>query len=165
MDLLVSPDGTARFGALVWRCRLGRSGVSDDKREGDGATPIGAWPLRGVLYRRDRLARPDCALSVRGLEPVDGWCDDPSDPAYNRPVILPYPGRCEILWRTDAAYDVIVPLGYNDAPVIAGCGSAIFLHVARGDGGPTEGCVALDLADLLVFLAAATAATRVVIKA
>lgn len=164
MDLLVSPDGTARYGAVTWHCRLGRSGVTNDKREGDGATPVGAWPLRGVLYRPDRVVRPQSILPIRALTSNDGWCDDPGDPAYNRPVILPYPRRCETLWRDDAVYDVIVPLGYNDSPVVAGRGSAIFLHVARADGGPTEGCVALDLSDLLAFLAAATPVTRVVVR-
>lgn len=163
MDLIISADGTARFGASIWPCCLGRGGVTSAKREGDGATPRGAWPLRGVLYRPDRLARPPCSLPVRALTLSDGWCDDPGDPAYNFPVCLPYPGRCESLWREDAVYDVIVPLGYNDAPVTAGLGSAIFLHLARDDGGPTEGCVALDLAALLAFLAAATAASRVVV--
>lgn len=165
MDLLISPDGIAQFGALRRPCRLGRSGLTRDKREGDGATPIGAWALRGLLYRPDRLGPPRSLLTTRALRPEDGWCDDPTDPAYNRAVGLPYPARCERLWREDAVYDVIVPLGYNDDPVIAGRGSAIFLHVARADGGPTEGCVALDLPDLLAFLARATTASRVCIGA
>ena len=164
MDLLFFPDGTAHFGALRWRCRLGRAGITDAKREGDGATPIGVWSLRGVLYRPDRRTCPATALPTRALKVNDGWCDDPGDPGYNRPVRLPYPGRCEHLWREDAVYDVIVPLSYNDAPVIAGLGSAIFLHVARADCGPTEGCVALDLPDLLTFLGAVTAETRVIVR-
>ena len=164
MDLLVFPDGAAHFGALRWRCRLGRAGITDAKREGDGATPAGAWLMRGVLYRPDRSACPATALPTRALGMEDGWCDDPDDPGYNRAVRLPYPGRCERLWREDAVYDIIVPLSYNDAPVVPGRGSAIFLHLARADGGPTEGCVALDLPDLLAFLAAATAETRVIVS-
>jgi L,D-peptidoglycan transpeptidase YkuD (ErfK/YbiS/YcfS/YnhG family) len=34
-----------------------------------------------------------------------------------------------------------------------GRGSAIFLHVARGDYAPTEGCIALALDDLREVLA------------
>jgi L,D-peptidoglycan transpeptidase YkuD (ErfK/YbiS/YcfS/YnhG family) len=164
MDLQVFPDGTARFGPQSWPCRLGRTGVTTTKREGDGATPVGVWSMRGVLYRPDRLIRPATALPTRALAPDDGWCDDPGDPGYNRPVKLPYPGRCEPLWREDAVYDIIVPLSYNDAPVVAGRGSAIFLHVARVDGGPTEGCVALELPHLLAFLEAATGGTRVIVR-
>jgi L,D-peptidoglycan transpeptidase YkuD (ErfK/YbiS/YcfS/YnhG family) len=47
-----------------------------------------------------------------------------------------------------------VPLGYNDAPPVPGLGSAIFLHVARPDFSPTEGCVALPRDNLLTLLAA-----------
>ncbi len=63
----------------------------------------------------------------------------------------------EKLWRDDDVYDLIVPLGYNDNPPIAGRGSAIFLHVAKPDYAGTEGCVALAKDDLLDVLAQITA--------
>jgi L,D-peptidoglycan transpeptidase YkuD (ErfK/YbiS/YcfS/YnhG family) len=68
-------------------------------------------------------------------------------------VRLPYSGRHEELWRRDAVYDVIGVLDWNDSPVLPGRGSAIFLHLARPDFAPTEGCVALALPDLLALLA------------
>jgi L,D-peptidoglycan transpeptidase YkuD (ErfK/YbiS/YcfS/YnhG family) len=52
---------------------------------------------------------------------------------------------------------VIGVLGWNDAPVERGLGSAIFLHVARRDYAPTEGCLALGLADLVTVLRQLTA--------
>jgi L,D-peptidoglycan transpeptidase YkuD (ErfK/YbiS/YcfS/YnhG family) len=137
----------------VYRCALGRAGVRRDKREGDCATPAGRFPLRRVLYRPDRIDRPTTALPVAALSANDGWCDDPQDPNYNRQVRLPYAARHEHLWRSDGLYDVIVISGYNDDPVVPGMGSAIFLHVARADLGPTEGCVAVALPDLLEILA------------
>lgn len=78
------------------------------------------------------------------MEKDDGWCDDPDDPNYNRPVKLPYAGRHEIMWREDHIYDIVVVLAYNDEPVRKGRGSAIFLHLARPGYTPTEGCVALS---------------------
>ncbi|HEY5346811.1 MAG TPA: hypothetical protein VIJ72_01360, partial [Rhizomicrobium sp.] len=81
-----------------------------------------------------------------------GWCDAPGDPSYNRPVRLPYPASAEQLWREDHVYDIIVVLGFNDDPVIAGKGSAIFLHLAKPDYAPTAGCVALALPDMLAAL-------------
>ena len=126
-----------------------------DKREGDGATPAGRFPLRRVLYRPDRLSAPTTPLPATPLTPDDGWCDDPADPQYNRPVQLPYAGRHEELWRADALYDVIVVVGHNDAPVISGMGSAIFMHLAAADYRPTQGCVALARHDLLNILAGA----------
>jgi L,D-peptidoglycan transpeptidase YkuD (ErfK/YbiS/YcfS/YnhG family) len=152
MEIHVAADGR-----LVWpggrvRCALGAGGLRADKREGDGATPAGTFALREVLYRPDRIEEPATGLPVRALDPADGWCDDPRDPAYNRPVRLPHPARHERLWRDDPLYDLLAVIGYNDAPPITGAGSAIFLHVARADYGPTEGCVALALADLRALL-------------
>lgn len=151
--VLVTADGWATGGGRRWRCAVGRGGMKPDKREGDGATPVGAWPLRRVLYRADRLlAPPPTALAVTAIGPADGWCDAPADPAYNLPVALPYPASHERLWRDDHVYDVIVVLGHNDAPAIPGAGSAVFLHVARPGYAATEGCVALALPDLLALL-------------
>jgi L,D-peptidoglycan transpeptidase YkuD (ErfK/YbiS/YcfS/YnhG family) len=126
--------------------------VRIDKQEGDGATPAGRFLLRRVLYRPDRLSAPGTRLPVAPLTPADGWCDDPADPQYNRPVRLPYAARHEELWRGDALYDIVVIVGHNDAPVIAGLGSAIFMHSASEDYRPTEGCVALARQDLLDVL-------------
>jgi L,D-peptidoglycan transpeptidase YkuD (ErfK/YbiS/YcfS/YnhG family) len=152
VDIVVTPNGTFSYSSKTVRCALGRGGVSDDKKEGDGATPVGCYPLRRVLYRPDRIAAPETALPVRPIDPSDGWCDAPCDSRYNRPVTLPYPASAEALWRDDGLYDVIVVLGHNDDPPVAGAGSAIFLHVARPDYGPTEGCVAVALADLIELL-------------
>jgi len=163
MDLLVYAPGWALWDGERLRCAVGRGGIRTDKREGDGATPSGGWPMRRLLYRPDRLAAPATRLAANPLAPQDGWCDDPDDAVYNRPVRLPYRARAERLWREDGIYDLIVPLGYNDDPVVPGAGSAIFLHVARPDYAPTEGCVALAQADLLRVLAGADAAARVVV--
>lgn len=135
---------------LSFRCALGKGGVigADRKREGDGASPIGIWPIRRVYYRPDRMTAPDTQLACVPLRPHDGWCDDPSNPLYNRPVSLPYSASHEILWREDHVYDVICELGYNDDPVFPGKGSAIFMHLAHETYTPTEGCVALSEADL-----------------
>ena len=122
---------------------------------------MGLWPSRRGLYRPDRGATPSTALPVSPIAPDDGWCDDPSDARYNRAIRLPYPARHERLWRDDGLYDLVGVLGWNDAPVRPGEGSAIFLHVAGPDYGPTEGCVALSGADLRALLAAGLSAVRV----
>jgi len=163
MDLIVGADRWAQFGTQRCRCAFGPAGLTRTKREGDGATPIGAWPCRLLYYRPDRLVPPPTGLRRVALTPEDGWCDAPDDERYNRPVTLPYPASAEALWRTERVYDLIVPLGYNDAPVVPGLGSAIFLHLARPGYPPTGGCVALALEDLLAFLALADAGSRIVI--
>ena len=129
-------------------CALGRSGIAWIKREGDGITPAGQWPLRRILYRADRIGQLDCHLPAIPLARHHGWCDAPDDPAYNSQVGLPYPASAEQLWRDDPLYDVIIVLGHNDDPVIPGKGSAVFFHIARDGYLPTEGCVAITLADM-----------------
>ena len=158
MRLRATADGRLASPLGAVRCALGRGGVVEAaaKREGDGATPLGAWPLRRVLWRPDRLERPVTALATRPLAPEDGWSDDPADPAYNTPVTHPHAFSAERLWREDGLYDVVVVLGHNDDPPTPGAGSAIFLHCARlPDYAPTEGCVALARDDLLAVLARA----------
>ena len=134
-------------------CMIGRGGAcpAEAKREGDGCTPLGRWPLRGVLLRRDRVPPLALALPWRWTGPTDGWSDDPADAAYNRPVLHPHRHSAERLWREDSAYDVIVPLGYNDAPARPGAGSAIFLH-CTDFARPTEGCVAIAREALIALL-------------
>ncbi len=140
-------------------CAIGRSGacLASDKREGDGFTPLGTYPLRWVYARPDRVHQLETKLPVVWLQADDGWCDAVGDAHYNQPVRHPYPASAEHLWREDGLYDVIVVLGHNDDPVVSGLGSAIFLHCclhqADGTLKPTAGCVAIERAQLIDILA------------
>ncbi len=144
---------TLRAFGQTMPCAIGRGGTcpAADKREGDGRTPQGRWPIRAVLLRPDRVARPALRLPWRWLRRADGWSDDPADPAYNRPVVHPHAQSAERMWRDDGLYDVVVVLGHNDAPPVAGAGSAIFLH-CWNEAAPTEGCVAVAKQALLALL-------------
>ena len=161
MEAVVTGDGFLRMAGGQWRCCHGRGDIMVHKQEGDGATPAGLLPLRRVLFRADRGAAPATGVPTEPIAPTDGWCDDPTDARYNRSVRLPYPAHHEELWRRDSVYDIVGVLGWNDAPVVPGQGSAIFLHIARPDYTPTEGCIALSAADLRAVLAAGLSAIRV----
>jgi len=163
-DLVVSATRRCRLGETSFRCALGAGGIVADKCEGDGGTPVGIWPLRRLLYRPDRESRPDCVLSITQIAPTDGWCDDPAHADYNRPVILPFAAGHEEMWRDDHLYDLVLVVGHNDDPPVAGDGSAIFLHLAREDWGPTAGCVAFERPDFLAILAAITTDTRLIVE-
>ena len=158
MDILVSPiatdatRGTLRFKNFAFPCVLGRSGIKTDKHEGDGATPVGRFALKRVLYRGDKLMPPATRLLIQPIARDDGWCDAPDDPHYNKLVKLPYPASAETMWREDHLYDLVAVLGFNDDPVMPGAGSAIFLHLAKLDYANTHGCVALAFADVLAAL-------------
>ncbi|VAV90795.1 FIG00450775: hypothetical protein [hydrothermal vent metagenome] len=136
------------------RTAIGTGGLipASRKVEGDGATPIGSYAFRRVLYRKDRVVMPTTKLPCRAIQKDDGWCDAPNDLAYNRPVRLPYPASAEQLFRQDHLYDILVVLGHNDMPPVPGLGSAIFLHLARPDFTATRGCLALQETDLREIL-------------
>jgi L,D-peptidoglycan transpeptidase YkuD (ErfK/YbiS/YcfS/YnhG family) len=163
--MLLSVTGNLlTFRGKTYACAVGMGGIVEAlrKQEGDGCTPAGAYPLRECWYRPDRLATPPATgLKLRAITPQDGWCDDPAHPLYNRHVTLPFTASRETLWREDGAYDLIVPIGYNDNPVIPGKGSAIFLHCMKPEGAPTEGCVALDKNNLLTLLPQLNMDTRI----
>lgn len=160
-------DGRLEGGGLSLRCALGKGGVlpAAEKREGDGASPAGVWPVRRVWYRADKGPPPETGIPVIALRPEDGWCDAPGDARYNQWVPLPCPARHERLWREDGLYDLIVELGYNDDPPVTGKGSAIFLHVARPGYLPTEGCAALAEDDLRAVLTRLQGGSMIEIRA
>ena len=169
MDLIVTAKmgetrGLARLGDRTFACALGRAGLRADKREGDGGTPIGRFPFRRLLYRADRVARIETRLPARHIARDDGWCDDPASPDYNKPVRLPHPAHHEEMWLESALYDLVVVIGHNDDPVVPGAGSAVFLHVAREDWGPTAGCIAFKREDLLAIVAQATTTDGVEVR-
>ncbi len=170
MDLVVekTADGwRARFGHREFRCVVGRSNLisAERKQEGDGATPVGRWRMLRVLYRPDRIQDVETALPLSAITANHGWCDAPDDPHYNRQITLPYDASHEKLWREDQLYDALVVLDHNNDPVVPGSGSAIFLHIARDDYEPTEGCVALKQDDLLCVLRNADSESAVLINA
>jgi L,D-peptidoglycan transpeptidase YkuD (ErfK/YbiS/YcfS/YnhG family) len=153
-----APGNTAHHGLLaiagrVYPCALGRSGISVFKREGDGATPAGKLRLLGGYCRRDRLPLLGCLAGLKAIRCDDGWCDDPGDPAYNRPVQLPFTASHERMMRTDNLYDICVVLDWNVFPRARFRGSAIFLHIAGPGHASTEGCVAVTPALIRHLLA------------
>lgn len=160
-----SRQARVAFGQAVRPAALGRGGIRALKREGDGGTPLGRFPVRQVLYRADRVARPRTQLPVRAIRDQDGWCDDPTDRNYNRLIRLPSRRSAEGLKRADHLYDLVLVLGYNDRPRVRGKGSAIFVHLARPGFSPTDGCIALTRHDLIMLLAALRAGSMIVVMA
>ena len=144
-DMVLTRQGV-RFMGRVYPCTIGRGGVTRDKREGDGATPVGVHRIVGMLYRPDRMARPaDWALPIG---PRDLWSDDPRHEDYNLMVRAPYPHSHERLSRADPMYDLIILTGWNWPRAERGRGSAIFIHQWRRPGAPTAGCIGLSRQDL-----------------
>jgi L,D-peptidoglycan transpeptidase YkuD (ErfK/YbiS/YcfS/YnhG family) len=165
---LARTDGRHRLIAGDIRCdaAIGRNGLidADKKREGDGKTPIGIWPLRCLYYRPDRLTLPSCSLTTAPITKEMGWCDDPGHSSYNQLVDLPFGGSHEAMWRDDHAYDIVIPLGYNDLAPEAGRGSAIFMHLLHDGKNETAGCIAIPRDQMLAILPEVTTSSVITVK-
>jgi L,D-peptidoglycan transpeptidase YkuD (ErfK/YbiS/YcfS/YnhG family) len=142
---------------------LGRSGIRANKREGDGGTPKGTFHPRKLWWRADRHPQPRTLLPVRAIAAEDAWCEDPNDRHYNRPVRLDRDRGGDRLRREDHLYDFIIEIDHNFNPRVAGHGSAVFLHLARDNFGPTAGCVSMTKSAMLHLLQRLGPDTRIVI--
>ena len=160
--------GNSRQGCLT-ACELtipvalGRGGIIANKHEGDGGTPRGVFHPRRLWWRADRHPRPRTHLAVRAIRPEDAWCEDPADRHYNQAIRLTRDATGDRLTRKDHLYDFIVEIDHNTRPRIAGRGSAVFLHLARENFGPTAGCVSMTGAAMLHLLRRLGPRTRIVI--
>ncbi len=162
-DLIISRAG-AFFHGRRFPCVVGRGGVTLDKREGDGATPIGQHRIVGMLYRPDRVhpaALPDWAEPIR-IGAL--WSDDPRDPSYNSQVRIPHNYSHENLRRPDPLYDLVLITDWNHLIVRPGAGSAIFIHRWRRPGVPTAGCIGFAAQDLLWIAARISMGASVVVR-
>lgn len=160
-DIVLTRMGV-RFAGRQLPCSIGKSGISNRKREGDGATPVGIHHIVGMLYRPDRMACPaDWALPIG---PRDLWSDASGEAAYNHWVRAPYPHSHEALRRADPLYDLVLLTDWNWPEAQPGRGSAIFLHQWRRPGYPTEGCIGFSRADLRWLAARVLPGTRIIVR-
>jgi L,D-peptidoglycan transpeptidase YkuD (ErfK/YbiS/YcfS/YnhG family) len=163
LDIVATRWG-ARFLNRRFPCSIGRGGITTDKREGDGASPIGTHRIVGMLYNPSRLSArqlPDWALPVG---PTDLWSDDPRDENYNSQVRAPHGFSHETLTRADPMYDLVLITDWNWPYAIPGKGSAIFIHQWRRPRYPTAGCVAFARHDLLWIANRIQPQTRLIIR-
>jgi L,D-peptidoglycan transpeptidase YkuD (ErfK/YbiS/YcfS/YnhG family) len=133
---------------------VGRNGVSDRHREGDGTTPAGAYRIGPVVYGTG--PDPGVRYRYRRLVCGDWWDEDPASPTYNTfqhvacGTAPTFGAGSEALWKATRTYAHFVVIDYNARPAVPGRGSAIFIHA--GVGPATTGCVRLPAPDLIRLL-------------
>jgi L,D-peptidoglycan transpeptidase YkuD (ErfK/YbiS/YcfS/YnhG family) len=134
--------------------RLGVNGLSADRREGDGTTPVGTFRIHPTMYGNE--ADPGVAFRYRRVRCGDWWDEDPSSPTYNSFQRVgcgrkpPFGVKSEGMWQSPRAYPYLAVLEFNMRPVVPGRGSGIFLHADTG--GPTNGCVSVSRPQLRAVL-------------
>jgi len=165
--MVLTPQGV-RFRGRVFPCSIGRGGVTNNKREGDGATPAGVHRIVGAKYRADRMCHPFHGrrgqFAMHPISAQDIWSDDINDPQYNHGIVARnHPFRHERIMRADPLYDLVLLTDWNWPKATPGRGSAIFLHQWRRPHYPTEGCIAFSRADLLWITRNIAPATRIIV--
>jgi len=129
---------------------IGKNGFApaEEKREGDGKTPSGIYPLT-MTFGYDANIRTK--MPYRQALVYDIWVDDPQADDYNRwtKIQETKAASYEMMKREDDQYKYGVVIEYNTDPVIKGNGSAIFLHIWKGEALPTAGCVAVSEEDII----------------
>lgn len=162
-DMVVTRWG-ARFMGRRFPVSIGRGGMTDHKREGDGATPRGTWRIVGGYYRPDRTIPPR-AITLDRIGPRDIWSDEPDDPAYNHPLrTTTHPFSHERLHMTARLYDIVLISDWNYPNPTPGKGSAIFIHHWRKPRHPTAGCLAFAPKDLRWILDRWTEHRRIIVR-
>ncbi len=133
---------------------VGRKGIAAPgaKREGDGCSPYGLYPIGMAFgYQASCTTR----MPYRQMSADDIWVDDPAAPDYNHLVkkAATTAKSFEYMRRQDNLYKYGLVVEYNTNPVVAGHGSAIFIHIWSRSYGPTAGCLAMSEENLLKVLA------------
>ncbi len=152
MTIILKNKVTLLFDDFVFKCSIGKNGLSRRKIEGDKKTPIGTYTLGNLLYRKDRNPKPLTKLKCIPIKRDMGWCDDiKSKKYYNKLMSIRKNLRHEKLYRRDYKYDFLVPINYNTRNTKIGAGSAIFIHLTKKYN-PTAGCITLQKKDFLILL-------------
>ena len=159
---MVFSRGRLRYRGQYVAATCGWGGVTDNKREGDGATPRGVHSIVGLYYRPDRMS----CLSpwAKPILPGDLWCDDPQHKAYNSLCRAPLVASSEALRRSDPQYDLIIITNWNWPEAVPGLGSAIFMHQWRRPGAPTAGCIAMARQSLVWLATSLMPETRLIVR-
>jgi L,D-peptidoglycan transpeptidase YkuD (ErfK/YbiS/YcfS/YnhG family) len=162
--IIINKSGHLKYKNFKFRCSLGKAGIKKKIKEGDHITPRGIFKIIKIYYRHDKIKKIKSRIRKIKIKKNMGWCDDPKSNYYNQQVKLPNKYSYEKLYRRDGLYDLILVLNYNTNPIIKNKGSAIFIHVAKRDFKPTEGCIGLKKNNLIELLKKIKKNTKIKIK-
>ena len=136
---------------FIFKCSIGKNGLTKNKKEGDKKTPKGKFEIEKLYFRKDRINKPETLLKCVEIKKDMGWCDDENYPLkYNKLIKINKKIRHEKLKRKDHKYDLLIPIKYNFKKPIPGLGSCIFIHLTD-DYKPTDGCISLKKKDFLIM--------------
>lgn len=124
---------------------IGKNGVTENKREGDGKTPMGEFKV-GIALGIHPKEQINTKLEYKQISPNMYWIDDPKSKYYNQLVDISTTHKkdwtsAEHLIDFPIQYEYLVELKTNPYN-IPEKGSAIFLHCIKNKS--TAGCIAIN---------------------
>lgn len=157
---IIVKNNTLSYDDFIFKCSIGKNGVSSNKVEGDKKTPKGLYSLGCLYFRKDRVSKPITLLQSIPIRKNMGWCDDVKSKFYNKIVDTKKKLRHEKLFINKNDYDLLIPISYNTTKIKKGKGSAIFLHLTKNYK-KTLGCIAIKKKDMIVLLKIITKRTKI----
>ena len=62
MSIILKNKDTLIYKDFIFKCSIGKKGLSKKKVEGDYKTPVGTYRLDKLYYRNDRIRKPETKL-------------------------------------------------------------------------------------------------------
>ena len=164
MTIILKNKDTLQVDEFIFKCSIGKNGISKKKIEGDKKTPKGIFSIGNLYYREEKFLKPKTALKSIKIKKNMGWCDDIKDKKkYNKLIKINKDTKHEKLYRNDYKYDLLIPIKYNFKSTVVGMGSCIFIHLTKNYK-PTAGCIALRRKDFLIMLKLINNKTKIIIN-
>ena len=152
MTILLKNKHSLIIDDFIFKCCIGKKGVTAKKKEGDYKTPKGTFRIENLYFRKDKIKKPQTKLKCIEIKKNMGWSNDVNYPKkYNKLINTKENYRHEKLKRNDYKYDLLIPIKYNYNKPVSGKGSCIFIHLTKNYK-PTAGCIALKRKDYLIML-------------
>ena len=152
MIIYLKNKQTLKVDDFLFKCSIGKNGISKSKVEGDKKTPKGTFQIENLYFREDKIKDIQTKLKTIPIKRSMGWCDDMKNKKnYNKLIKTSKKIHYEKLYRKDNKYDLLIPIKYNFNKRIVGLGSCIFIHLTNNFK-PTAGCIAINKKDFLIML-------------
>jgi len=163
MQIIIKSKDTIFLDKFIFKCVLGKNGVTSKKKEGDLKTPKGTYSIGPLFFRKDKIHKVETQLKKIPIKRNMYWCNDVKSNYYNKLITSKKFGSHEKMFRNDRKYDLVIVINYNTKKIIKKKGSAIFLHLTNNYK-KTQGCVAIKKVDMLILLKIINKKTKIKIS-
>ena len=157
---IIVKNNTLSYDDFIFKCSIGKNGITTKKIEGDNKTPKGLYSFGPLYFRNDRVSKPITLLQSIPIRKNMGWCDDVKSKFYNKIINTKKKLGHEKLFIKKIDYDLLIPINYNTKKTKKGKGSAIFLHLTKNYK-KTLGCIAIKKKDMIILLKIITKQTKI----